>query len=66
MTTFRIHQGRLQARGAAPEAREHLVVVRDLWEERSAILEHDAGFTREEAETRALEELQPTMKQEAA
>ena len=59
MTTFRIHEGHLQARGVSPEDREHLVTLRDLWEERAGILEHDAGFTRDEAETRALAELEP-------
>lgn len=54
MTTFRVHQGRLEASGARPEDRERLIALRDLWEERAAILEHQAGLSREEAERRAL------------
>jgi hypothetical protein len=36
-----------------------MVQLRDLWEERAGILEHEAGFSREEAEARALEEIMP-------
>ena len=32
----------------------------DLWEERSAIIEYEAGYPRPEAEARALAELQPS------
>jgi len=54
MIIFRIHQGRLEASGAHPGDREGLIALRDLWEERAAILEHQAGLSREEAERRAL------------
>ncbi len=54
MTAFRIHQGRLEASGARPEDRERLITLRDLWEERAAILEHQAGLSREDAERGAL------------
>jgi hypothetical protein len=37
-----------------PSVRECLIALRDLWEERAAILEHQAGLSREEAERRAL------------
>ena len=66
MTTFRVHQGRLEASGARPEDRERLIALRDLWEERAGILEHEAGFTREEAEARALAELMPHLVKGAA
>ena len=59
MIGLRIHQGHLEAQGAPAEDRERLVALRDLWEERSAILEHQARFTRGEAESRALEEVLP-------
>jgi hypothetical protein len=61
MIALRIQQGRLEARGASPEDREHLVLLRDLWEERAGILEYEAGFNREEAEAGALVELMPSM-----
>lgn len=54
MISLRIHQGRLEAQGATAEDREHLVSLRDLWEERAGILEHQAGLSREDAEQRAL------------
>jgi hypothetical protein len=54
MIAFRVHQGRLEASGASPEDRERLIALRDLWEERAAILEHQAGLPRDEAESRAL------------
>lgn len=59
MITLRVQQGRLEAQGATPGDREHLVKLRDLWEERSAILEYEAGFSRAEAEARALDEVLP-------
>lgn len=54
MIALRIHQGRLEASGAHPEDSERLIALRDLWEERAAILEHQAGLSRNEAERRAL------------
>ena len=66
MITLSIREGRLAAHGATPEDRERLLALRDLWEERAAILEFDAGFTRAEAEAKALEEIQPLLAQEAA
>lgn len=54
MISLRIHRGRLEAQGARPEDREHLVALRDLWEERAAILEHQAGFSQDEAERLSL------------
>ena len=66
MTTFRVQQGRLEAQGATAEDRGHLVALRDLWEERAGILEYEAGFSREEAEARALAELMPSVAKGAA
>ena len=66
MIALRIQQGRLEAQGATSEDRERLVLLRDLWEERAGILEHEAGFTREEAEARALAELMPHLVKGAA
>ena len=59
MIALRVQQGRLEAQGATAEDREHLVALRDLWEERAAILEYGAGFPRSEAEARALVEVMP-------
>ena len=66
MIALRIQQGRLEAQGATAEDRERLVALRDLWEERAGILEYEAGFTREEAEARALAELMPSVAKGAA
>lgn len=66
MTAVRIHQGRLEARGTSPEDRERLVALRDLWEERAGILEYQAGFSRGEAERKALAELLPMVEKVAA
>ena len=66
MIALRIHQGRLQAKGATAEDRERLVLFRDLWEERAGVLEYEAGFHREEAEARALAELMPHLVEGAA
>ena len=66
MIALRIQQGRLEAQGATADDRERLVALRDLWEERAGILEYEAGFTREEAEARALAELMPHLVKGAA
>ena len=66
MIALRVHLGRLEATGARPEDREHLVALRDRWEERAGVLEYEAGFSRDEAEVRALAEIQPSMGQVAA
>ena len=66
MIAVRVHHGRLEARGAFPEDRTHLAALRDLWEERAAILEYEAGFSRDEAEARALAEIMPRLSEGAA
>ncbi len=66
MIVLRVQQGRLEAQGATAEGHEHLVAIRDAWEERAAILEYEAGFSREEAEARALGELMPRVARGAA
>lgn len=53
MTIFCIHLGRMEVLGTRPEDREQLIALRDLWEERAAILEYEAGFTKIEAEHHA-------------
>jgi len=65
MIALRIHQGRLEARGASLEDMERLVMLRDLWEERAGILESEAGLTREEAEARAMVEIMPRVEKVA-
>jgi len=57
MISVRVHQGRLEARGARPEDHDLLINLRDLWEERAAILELEADFTKVEAEEWALSDL---------
>ena len=66
MIALRIQKGRLEAQGATAEDHERLVALRDLWEERSAILEYEAGFSRPEAEARALVEVMPLVAEVAA
>lgn len=66
MIALRVHQGRLESRGDRPEDIEQMIALRDLWEERAGILEYQAGFSREDAETKALEELMPILRGEAA
>lgn len=66
MIALRIHQGRLEAKGGTTEDLERLVRLRDLWEERAGILEHQAGYPREEAERKALAELLPMVEKVAA
>ncbi len=57
MIAVRVHQGRLEARGAGPADHDQLIDLCDLWEERAAILEFEAGFTKFEAEDLALSDL---------
>lgn len=66
MIVLRVHQGRIEARGGRPEDLGQLIALRDAWEERAAILEHEAGFPREEAEQKALAELLPQGEKVAA
>lgn len=54
MITLHVYHGYLEARGARPEDHDYLIALRDLWEERAGILEHQACLTRTEAEHRAL------------
>lgn len=66
MIALRVQQGRLEAHGATAEDREHLGALRDAWEERAAILEHDAKFSRVEAERLAFLEVVPAPLQAGA
>ncbi len=52
MIAVRVRQGRLEARGARPKDQALLIDLRDLWEERAAILEFEAGFTKAEEKGR--------------
>jgi len=66
MIALRVHQGRLETRGANPEDLGRLVALRDAWEERAGILEHQAGLPRAEAEAKALDEIMPLVAKDAA
>lgn len=60
---IRLHQGHLQAQGPA---NAEAITLRDLFEERAGILEHDAGIDRAEAERLAFAEVVPPALQAGA